>query len=173
MHDCPAFRPGRRGLQPPGQRKINLALIPARLQKARRPPQEPAQGRRQLKYSTGLFDAMGPSSGSRPPKPAVPAPEKPGSGQAFTIRISDLNWRKDDEGKTSRSYDRSAPGSNRDLEPVINFPAVCVASEIGSDEAENEDFGHSKARTTTKCEPICAATLRAGANFPDFVVARR
>jgi len=45
--------------------------------------------------------------------------------------------------------------------------------KIGSDEAEDEDFGNSKARTTTNYEPIFAATLRAGANFPDFCVDRR
>ena len=42
-----------------------------------------------------------------------------------------------------------------------------------SDEAEDEDFGDSKARTTTKYERICAATLRDVANFPHFFVARR
>jgi hypothetical protein len=41
------------------------------------------------------------------------------------------------------------------------------------DEAEDEDFGHSKARTTTKYGRFFAATRRDGANFPHFVVARR
>ena len=70
----------------------------------------------------------------------------------------------------------------------MNFPAGGVASEnrarhrgprgqvfvrgVG-DEAEDEAFGYSKARTTTQYGPIYTATRRAGANFPDFFVARR
>ena len=50
---------------------------------------------------------------------------------------------------------------------------AALRAKILSDEAEDEGFGHSKARTTTKYDEIFAATLRAGANFTDFVVARR
>ena len=50
---------------------------------------------------------------------------------------------------------------------------VALPAQIGPDEAEDEDFGDSKARTTTKYGPICAATRRDGADFSDFVVARR
>ena len=42
---------------------------------------------------------------------------------------------------------------------------------MGPDKAEDEDFGDSKARTTTQYGPIFTATRRAGANFPDFRVA--
>ena len=48
-----------------------------------------------------------------------------------------------------------------------------MRAKILSDEAEDDGFGYSKARTTTKYGAIFAATLRAGANFTDFVVARR
>ena len=55
---------------------------------------------------------------------------------------------------------------------------MALRVQIVSDEAEEEGFGDSKARTTTKYEPICAATPKihlqgAGADFPDFFVARR
>jgi hypothetical protein len=57
---------------------------------------------------------------------------------------------------------------------------------LGTPEAEEEGFGNPKARTTTKYEPIFAATLGpkraafarlgrslwAGANFPGLCVAR-
>jgi hypothetical protein len=56
---------------------------------------------------------------------------------------------------------------------LLTFPRPALRAKIGSDEAEDEDFGHSKARTITKYEPICVATRRAGANFPDLGVARR
>ncbi len=45
--------------------------------------------------------------------------------------------------------------------------------KIGPDGTEDEDFGYSKARTTTKYGAIFTATRRAGANFPDFSVNRR
>jgi len=45
--------------------------------------------------------------------------------------------------------------------------------EIAPDAAEDEDFGYSKARTTTKYGAIYAATLRAEANFPHLFVTRR
>jgi len=45
--------------------------------------------------------------------------------------------------------------------------------KIGPDEAEDEGLGYSQARTTTKYGPIFTATLRAGADFPDFRVAPR
>ena len=62
-----------------------------------------------------------------------------------------------------------------------------MRAKIVPDEAEDEGFGHSKARTTTKYEPIFAATLgpkraafarlgksrRDGASFPHLVVACR
>jgi hypothetical protein len=35
---------------------------------------------------------------------------------------------------------------------------MALRTKMGSDEAEDEGFGHSKARTTTKYEPIFAAT---------------
>jgi plasmid stabilization system protein ParE len=47
-----------------------------------------------------------------------------------------------------------------------------LQAKIGSDEAKDEDFGHSKARTTAKYVPIFATTRRAGANFPDLGVTR-
>jgi hypothetical protein len=50
---------------------------------------------------------------------------------------------------------------------------AALRAKIVPDEAEDEGFGHSKARTTTKYGAIFAATLRAGANFADFLVARR
>jgi hypothetical protein len=62
------------------------------------------------------------------------------------------------------------------LESPRSYRHIGVAAlraKILSDEAEDEGFGHSKARTTTKYDEIFAATLRAGANFTDFVVARR
>ena len=45
--------------------------------------------------------------------------------------------------------------------------------KIGPDAAEDEGVGNSEARTTTKYGPIFTATLRAGADFPDFRVAPR
>ena len=48
-----------------------------------------------------------------------------------------------------------------------------MRGKIGSDETEDEDFGDSKARPTTKYGAIFTATLRAGANFPHFRVDRR
>jgi hypothetical protein len=50
---------------------------------------------------------------------------------------------------------------------------AALREKIVPDEAEDEGFGYSKARTTTKYGAIFAATLRAGANFADFLVARR
>src|ERR1039458_5903603 len=50
---------------------------------------------------------------------------------------------------------------------------MALRGKIGLDEAEDEDLDYSKARTTTKYEPIFAATRRDGASFPDLVVARR
>ena len=50
---------------------------------------------------------------------------------------------------------------------------MALREKIVPDEAEDEDFGHSKARTTTKDGAIFTATRRAGANFPDFRVDRR
>jgi hypothetical protein len=50
---------------------------------------------------------------------------------------------------------------------------VALQGKIAVDEAEDEDIGYSKARTTTKYGAIFTETLRAGANFPDFCVARR
>jgi hypothetical protein len=55
---------------------------------------------------------------------------------------------------------------------LLTFPQPALLAKIRSDAAEDEDFGDSKARTTTKYERIFAATRRAGANFPDFRVAR-
>jgi len=50
---------------------------------------------------------------------------------------------------------------------------MALRAKSVSGEAEDADFGHSKARTTTKAEAIFAATRRDGAGFPDFRVARR
>ena len=54
-----------------------------------------------------------------------------------------------------------------------NSEVPALRAKIRSGEAEDEDFGDSKARTTTKHERIFAATLRDGADFPDFVATRR
>jgi hypothetical protein len=70
---------------------------------------------------------------------------------------------------------------------LLTFPRVALREKIAPDEAEDEDFGYSKARTTTKYGAILSATqgsrravfarwdgsLRAWANFPDFCVIRR
>ena len=56
---------------------------------------------------------------------------------------------------------------------LLTFPRVALRVQIAPDKAEDDDFGYSKARTTTQYGPICAATLRAGANFPDLCVTRR
>jgi hypothetical protein len=48
-----------------------------------------------------------------------------------------------------------------------------LRAKIVSAEAEDVDFGDSKARTTTKDEAIFAATRRDGADFPDFRAGRR
>jgi len=50
---------------------------------------------------------------------------------------------------------------------------VALREKIAPDEAEDEDFGYSKAKTTTKYGAILSATRRAGANFSDFYVGRR
>jgi hypothetical protein len=50
---------------------------------------------------------------------------------------------------------------------------MALREKIVPDEAEDENFGYSKARTTTKYDAIFAATRRAGANFPDLCVGRR
>jgi len=50
---------------------------------------------------------------------------------------------------------------------------MALRAKSASDEAEDDDFGQSKARTTTKAEAVFAATRRDGAGFPDFGVARR
>jgi hypothetical protein len=50
---------------------------------------------------------------------------------------------------------------------------MALRAKIVSAEAEDEDFGDSKARTTTKDEAIFAATRRDETDFPDFVVRRR
>jgi len=53
---------------------------------------------------------------------------------------------------------------------------VALRVKIVADEAEDDGFGYSKARTSRrgdKYDGIFAATLRAGANFADFVVACR
>jgi hydroxylamine reductase len=50
---------------------------------------------------------------------------------------------------------------------------VALREKIVSVEAKDEDFGSSKARTTTKDETIFAVTRRDGADFPDFCVSRR
>lgn len=55
---------------------------------------------------------------------------------------------------------------------LLTFPRVALRTKTGPDKAEDEDFGYSKARTTTQYGPICAATRRAGANFPDFCFPR-
>ncbi|HEU5458429.1 MAG TPA: hypothetical protein VFU68_07405 [Terracidiphilus sp.] len=50
---------------------------------------------------------------------------------------------------------------------------MALRAKIVSAEAEDEGFGDSKARTTTKDEAIFAATRRDEADFPDFIVGRR
>ena len=50
---------------------------------------------------------------------------------------------------------------------------MALRAKTVSVEAEDEDFGDSKARTTTKDETIFAATRRDEANFPDSCVRRR
>jgi hypothetical protein len=50
---------------------------------------------------------------------------------------------------------------------------VALSEKIVPDEAEDEEFGYSKASTTTKYGAIFTATRRAEANFPDFCVGRR
>jgi hypothetical protein len=55
----------------------------------------------------------------------------------------------------------------------LTFPQVALRGKTAPEEAEDEDFGNSKARTTTKYGAVFTATLRAGANLPDFGVARR
>jgi hypothetical protein len=55
----------------------------------------------------------------------------------------------------------------------LTFPQAALREKIALDEAEDEDFGYSKTRTTTKYGAIFTATRRAGANFPDFCVGRR
>ena len=49
---------------------------------------------------------------------------------------------------------------------------MALREKIVVDEAKDEDFGYSKARTTTKEEAIFAATRRDEADFPDFRVGR-
>jgi len=49
---------------------------------------------------------------------------------------------------------------------------AALRARILSNEAEDNGCGYSKARTTTKYDEIFAATLRAGANFADFLIAR-
>jgi hypothetical protein len=50
---------------------------------------------------------------------------------------------------------------------------MALRAKIRPDETEPEGFGGSKVEGETKYGLICAVTRRAGANFPDFVVARR
>ena len=50
---------------------------------------------------------------------------------------------------------------------------AALRAKIVSDETEDDGCGKPLPRTTTKYGAIFAATPRAGANFPDFVVARR
>jgi hypothetical protein len=50
---------------------------------------------------------------------------------------------------------------------------VALREKAAPDKAEDEDFGYSKARTTTKYGAVFTATHRAEANFPDFRVGRR
>jgi len=50
---------------------------------------------------------------------------------------------------------------------------MTLRAKIASTEAEDEDIGDSKARTTTTDEAIFAAIRRDGADFPNFVVGRR
>jgi hypothetical protein len=50
---------------------------------------------------------------------------------------------------------------------------MALRAKICSDEAEDEGFGDSKARTTTTYEQIFAATRKDGADFPHLFVARR
>jgi hypothetical protein len=70
----------------------------------------------------------------------------------------------------ARIHTRTAVSSNESL--LLTFTQVALRAKIAPDEAKDEDFGDSKARTTTKYGAICAATLRAGANFPLLFVAR-
>jgi hypothetical protein len=53
---------------------------------------------------------------------------------------------------------------------------MALRAKIVSAEAEDADFGDSKARASRrgdKDEPIFAATRRDGADFPDFCLDRR
>ncbi|HVC45648.1 MAG TPA: hypothetical protein VND90_00240 [Terracidiphilus sp.] len=50
---------------------------------------------------------------------------------------------------------------------------MALRAKIASAQAEDEDFGDSKARTTTTDEAIFATTRRDEADFLDFVVGRR
>jgi hypothetical protein len=50
---------------------------------------------------------------------------------------------------------------------------MALRAKNRSDEAEDEDFGDPKARTTTKYERFFAATRWDGVNFPHIVVTRR
>jgi hypothetical protein len=47
---------------------------------------------------------------------------------------------------------------------------AALRAKTAPDEAEDEDFGDSKARTTTKYGAVLAATLWDGADFPAFCV---
>ncbi len=81
----------------------------------------------------------------------------------------------------------AAPGKLTAKSLLLTFPRAALRAKIGSDpgfpatdprrrggdEAEDEGFSHSRARRTTRYEPICATTLQAGASFPDFGGARR
>ena len=50
---------------------------------------------------------------------------------------------------------------------------MALRAKSVSDEAEDDDFGHSKARTTTKAEAVFAQARKDGAGFPYSRVARR